>query len=105
MDMKKRIKCDFISGDIEIPLFQKAILIARKKEDGHLTICKFTTNWKVGGGTSDSREEMSYLATGKTLAEALRKYIKDPMKYSVYRKYPAHSALYEKEHFKSEGGD
>lgn len=56
-------------------LLEMAEQIARMVSDGHLSILRFTTNWRVGFTTSDSRESIGELAVGKTLEEALRKAI------------------------------
>lgn len=44
--------------------------VANSKFDGHMTILKFTSNWRVGFVTPTAREEVSALAVGKTFAEA-----------------------------------
>lgn len=44
--------------------------VAKRKHDGHLTILRFTTNWRVGFLTPTSREEVNSLAVGSTFAEA-----------------------------------
>lgn len=38
--------------------------------DGHFTIMRFTTNWRVGFGTPDSREDIDDMAKGNIFAEA-----------------------------------
>ncbi len=47
-------------------------LVARAKQvaDGHLTIMKFTTNWRVGFGTVTDYIEISELPVGSTFEEA-----------------------------------
>lgn len=50
--------------------------IADKSFDGHMTIMKFTTGWRVLFGTQpESRTEISAMPFGKTLAQALAKAI------------------------------
>jgi hypothetical protein len=52
--------------------------IANKKKDGHLSIFKFTTNWRVGLSTpydGGTREYIQSCIDGKTLEEALMKFI------------------------------
>jgi len=50
-----------------------------RRFDGHLTILKFTTNWRVGYGTpSDDGhlwDSIELMAEGKTLREALNAFI------------------------------
>jgi hypothetical protein len=45
-------------------------MIADKHYDGHLTIMKFTTNWRIGFTTPNTRDEISAFSHGKTLDEA-----------------------------------
>ena len=52
-------------------LMKLSIDYANRHYDGHLTIMKFTTNWKVTFGTPNSRGEIDRMATGKTIEEAL----------------------------------
>jgi hypothetical protein len=61
----------------ERALLEAAIALARLISDGHLTIMRFTTNWRVGFFTADHRAENSALSEGATLAEALCNAIKD----------------------------
>ena len=51
--------------------FEKAVKIACDKFDGHLTIMKFTRNWRVAFGTFGERFEISAMPEGKTFNEAL----------------------------------
>lgn len=44
---------------------------ANKYYDGHYTILKFTTNWKVGFGTVNERDQIDKLEGFKTLKEAI----------------------------------
>jgi hypothetical protein len=44
--------------------------IANTKFDGHLTILKFTTNWRVGWDTPMSRCDIDRMWPGKTFSEA-----------------------------------
>lgn len=45
--------------------------IARKYFDGHLSILRFTTNWRVGFGTFQD-DEINSMPVGKTFSEAAR---------------------------------
>ena len=44
--------------------------LANVVSDGHFTICKFTTNYRVGLGTPADRDSIEKMAVGKTLREA-----------------------------------
>ena len=62
---------------IEIPLdlLQSAVDFANQEYDGHLTIMKFTTGWKILFGTptmdNDQRVMLDDLPSKMTLAEAI----------------------------------
>jgi len=59
-------------------LLKVAFDVANRERDGHLSIFKFTTNYKVGLGTpydGSTREYISKLYTGKTLREALLRFL------------------------------
>ena len=43
---------------------------AAEDHDGHLTIMRFTTNWRVAFGTVDDRFQIDAMPCGKTFAEA-----------------------------------
>lgn len=45
--------------------------VANARYDGHLTVLKFTTNWRVGLGTITSREDIAAMAEGRTLSVAI----------------------------------
>lgn len=57
--------------------------LAEEDFSGHLTIMKFTTNWRVGYGTpSDdghTRDFIGCLTEGKTLYEALVNFVIDEL--------------------------
>lgn len=52
---------------------------AGRRFGGHLTILKFTTNWRVGYGTPNDdghvRDSIELMPEGKTLREALNAFI------------------------------
>ena len=54
-------------------LFKSLVEIADRSFDGHLTVMKFTTNWRVGFGTPDNRDAINGMAVGKTFADAAQK--------------------------------
>ena len=57
----------------DFELFTRLIETADKSYDGHLTVMKFTTNWRVGFVTPDDRDGINDMAVGNTFAEAARK--------------------------------
>jgi hypothetical protein len=59
-----------MSTDFE--LMAELLRIADAKHDGHLSILKFTTNWRVSFITPNDDEEIKAMAVGKTFAEAAR---------------------------------
>ena len=60
-------------------LFKLAEEKAKREDDGHLTVMRFTTHWKVMGNTPnldiDGRKEVQRLAPFETLEEALTAYV------------------------------
>ncbi len=54
------------------------IEVAEARYDGHFTIMRFTTNWRVGFGTPDSRIDIGNLAVGKNLLEAALNALEKP---------------------------
>ena len=53
----------------DFDLFRRLVETADKHFDGHLTVMKFTTNWRIGFVTPDDRDGIADLAAGKTFAE------------------------------------
>jgi hypothetical protein len=49
---------------------KRLVEIANEKADGHLTIMKFTTNWRVGFFTPRDHDDIENLQAGKTFEEA-----------------------------------
>jgi hypothetical protein len=63
-------------------IFEKLIATANEISDGHLTILRFTTNWRVGFGThEDGYKDIDYIPSGKTFAEAAMKALSEPKRY------------------------
>ncbi|MGV8838798.1 MAG: hypothetical protein ACWA6X_00690 [Bauldia sp.] len=60
-------------SDEEIAVWRELIRMAERRFDGHLTILKFTTNWRVGFTTPSDRDDYSEMAVGVTFLEAARK--------------------------------
>lgn len=63
----------------------KVIEIADKEFDGHFTLMKFTTNWRLTFGTVENREDINASECAETLDEVLDKAIKS--KTSVHNEY------------------
>ena len=64
-------------------IFNKCKEIADKKFDGHMTLFKFTTNWRFCFGTPpDPLVQSYYLYEGETPQEAMKKALKDQKCYS-----------------------
>jgi hypothetical protein len=57
----------------EIELMRRLVQIADERFDGHLTILKFTTNWRVGFKTPTEREDIDAAPVGRSFAEAAQK--------------------------------
>jgi hypothetical protein len=59
-----------LSDDDE--LMRQLEAVAAALFDGHLTIMRFTTNWRVGFGTPSERDEIEAMPAGHTFAAAAR---------------------------------
>jgi len=57
----------------DFELFARLVDMADRSSDGHLTVMKFTTNWRVGFVTPDGRDGIADMPVGNTFAEAARK--------------------------------
>jgi hypothetical protein len=55
-----------------LDLLNELTAVADKDFDGHLTIMKFTDNWRVGFGTPHDRRDIDAMAAGKSFEEAAR---------------------------------
>jgi hypothetical protein len=58
--------------------FAQLVEVANKEMDGHFTIMKFTTNWRVCFGTVEWREDIDQMPVGRTFAEAAQKALAKP---------------------------
>lgn len=56
-------------------LMERLSGMADLASDGHVTIMKFTTNWRVGFGTPNTRCDICLMFEGKTFEEAAEKAI------------------------------
>jgi hypothetical protein len=61
-------------------LLKRLVDIANERFDGHVTIMKFTANWRVGFGTPSQvyRADELEMMEGKTLEEAATKALANP---------------------------
>jgi hypothetical protein len=46
--------------------------VANERHDGHFTIMKFKTNWRIAFRTPTDREEIEGMSVGETFDEAAR---------------------------------
>ena len=75
------------SNDKLAELMAAAATLAKTKADGHLTILKFTSGWKVALSTPDldsrgaGREQVAMLPTFKTLEEALQHLLEEQISF------------------------
>ncbi|TIL33924.1 hypothetical protein [Mesorhizobium sp.] len=60
-------------SDEEIDVWERLVEVANRDYDGHLTILKFTTNWRIGFVTPSDRDMIDEMVTGNTFAEAAYK--------------------------------
>ena len=51
-------------------ILKKLQELADKDHDGHFTVMRFTTNWRVGFGTPDCREDIDTFCSGRSFEEA-----------------------------------
>jgi hypothetical protein len=59
------------------------VKVANEDHDGHFTIMKFTTNWRVGFGTPYDRYDIDDMVEGKSLVEAATACLKKEKKRKV----------------------
>lgn len=71
---------DFLRKDMAMSsgdqLMDALIITAKERFDGHLTIMKFTTNWRVCFGTPTDRDGIHEMEAGKSFEEAAHKALK-----------------------------
>lgn len=73
---------------------QDLIDIADKEYDGHLTLMKFTGDWRCCFGTIDDRMKSYYMAYGETMDEAIDNCIKNKTDiYKIDTSIKAHDIL------------
>ncbi|MER8582717.1 hypothetical protein NKG95_29120 [Mesorhizobium sp. M1423] len=54
----------------DIKLMDRLLKVAEGAFDGHLSILKFTTNWRVSLETPSNRDDIDAMAVGSTFKEA-----------------------------------
>lgn len=69
--------------DRKLFLLSQLEAIAKNSHDGHLTVLRFTTNWRIGFGTMVDREDVAKLADGVTFEDAAGKVIANPKIYVI----------------------
>src|SRR5262245_50276804 len=57
--------------------------VAAQISDGHFTVMKFTTNWRVGFYTPDGHGDILGMAEGKTFVEAAEEALAHPERYTA----------------------
>jgi hypothetical protein len=57
--------------------------VAAQISDGHFTVMKFTTNWRVGFYTPDGRGDTLGMAEGQTFVEAAEEALANPERYTA----------------------
>lgn len=62
-------------GEEDDEMLEKLIEVANRDFDGHFTLMKFSTNWRCCFGTVSDYEEVSKMASGKTMNEAIERCI------------------------------
>lgn len=68
-------------------LLSQVIEHANKNYDGHFSLFKFTTNWRVCYGTVCSRGDIGQMHYGNTMDEVLQKLINDPISVYDFKDY------------------
>lgn len=70
-------------ADLDVALLAALEAKARAEHDGHFTVMRFTTNWRVGFGTPFDRDDIQQMAEGKSFAEAASKALAENTKAYV----------------------
>lgn len=55
---------------LDLRIWDALLDVAKNKHGGHVTVMKFTTNWRVSFVTPNERQDISTMASGETFAEA-----------------------------------
>jgi hypothetical protein len=55
---------------LDVDILKALILLAENESDGHLTIMKFTTNWRISFTTPHTREDIQEMPKGATFRQA-----------------------------------
>jgi hypothetical protein len=72
--------------EFENELMDRLQAIADQKFGGHLTILKFTTNWRICFGSpyeEDLWNDIQKMPVGRSFAEAAQKAVNDPRPFGV----------------------
>lgn len=74
---------DLLHEKMNDALIKKLTELANLLTDGHYTILKFTTNYRVGLGTPSERDCINKMVEGKTLNEAISSLLDKTRKVSI----------------------
>jgi hypothetical protein len=62
----------------DLALLNQLVAVACERHHGHLTVMRFTTNWRIGFGTPRERHDISRMPKGATFNDAARSALADP---------------------------
>ena len=62
----------------DLGLMNRLVDVAREHHDGHVTIMRFTTSWRVGFSTPSDRFDIGRMSSGATFEEAAQAALADP---------------------------
>jgi hypothetical protein len=57
-------------NDDDMDMMVHLLAVAKERYDGHLTIMRFTTNWRIDFYQPQDRDQIEAMPCGATLAEA-----------------------------------
>ena len=63
----------------DLALLNELIAVASERHNGHLTVMRFTANWRIGFGTPRERHDISRMPKGATFLDAARSALADPL--------------------------
>ena|ERR1700759_5051813 len=63
---------------VDLTLLNRLVTMACERHHGHLTVMRFTTNWRIGFGTPRERRDISRMPKGATFNDAARSALADP---------------------------
>ena len=63
---------------VDLTLLNRLVAVACERHHGHLTVMRFSTNWRIGFGTPRERHDISRMPKGATFSDAARCALADP---------------------------